>query len=92
MQADQFAPRFDAKLPAELREVVTKSIEDDPEKRFQSASAFRSALIAAARSLPASAPPPATPCARENRAAPPPSSRDLAAGSVHRFSSRSAHW
>ena len=46
----------DPKLPAALNEIILLAVAEDPQKRFQSAAAFRAALESVRRTLPVVAP------------------------------------
>jgi serine/threonine-protein kinase len=66
--SDQPAAQVDPKLPPALSEIILMSLEKDPAQRFQTADAFRAALLSVAGSVPAVtavAPPPAA--ARSHR-------------------------
>jgi eukaryotic-like serine/threonine-protein kinase len=54
LQQAPLAPiQYDVNLPASLNEVILMSIAKEPERRFQSADAFRNALLNVMKDLPA---------------------------------------
>ena len=59
---------FGSGVPADLRDIVRKAIENEPEERFQSADEFRAALVAVKARLPVC--PPAVPAALKDKAGP----------------------
>jgi serine/threonine-protein kinase len=70
--------QVDPKLPPALSEIILMSLEKDPAQRFQTADAFRAALLSVRGSVPAAAQPPvpmAIPAAAPVVAPPPPPAR-----------------
>jgi serine/threonine-protein kinase len=55
---------IDPSLPSALNEIILTAVQREPERRFQSAEAFRKALLSIAPAAAVAAPPPARPAAK----------------------------